>query len=355
MRAGLRVPLRLGAAVGSGLALVAAFPPYDLPWLAPIAVAVLTLGLRGCGVWAGGGLGLLFGLSFFIPLLHWSGIYVGAAPWVLLAASQALYLAVLGAATALVTRARWWPLWVAALWVGEEFLRTRWPFGGFPWGRLAFSQPDLPAVRLATLGGAPLVTFAVALIGALLAAAVVAMLRPRPALGRAALAVAGAAAVAFAGAFVPIRTDAPDTATVAIVQGNVPRLGLDFNAQRQAVLDNHVDGTIELAQRVTTGELPRPQFVVWPENASDIDPIDRSGRRVPGSTKRRVPSACRSWLARCSVSRSRTSATWGWSGTRKTDPVSSTSSGIRCRSRSTSRCGALRDGSRRRSIASPAT
>jgi apolipoprotein N-acyltransferase len=107
----------------------------------------------------------------------------------------------------------------------------------------------------------------------LLAAAVVALAPPRPALVRGFLAILFAAAVGLTGAFVPIRTDAPDSATVAIVQGNVPRLGLDFNAQRQAVLDNHVDQTIELAQRVTSGELPRPEFVIWPENSSDIDPL----------------------------------------------------------------------------------
>ncbi|MBN1172519.1 MAG: apolipoprotein N-acyltransferase, partial [Micromonosporaceae bacterium] len=60
---------------------------------------------------------------------------------------------------------------------------------------------------------------------------------------------------------------------VAIVQGNVPRLGLDFNAQRRAVLDNHVRGTVELAQRVAAGEQSRPDLVVWPENSSDIDPL----------------------------------------------------------------------------------
>jgi apolipoprotein N-acyltransferase len=57
------------------------------------------------------------------------------------------------------------------------------------------------------------------------------------------------------------------------VQGNVPRLGLDFNAQRQAVLNNHVAATVELAQRVAAGQAPHPDLVVWPENASDIDPL----------------------------------------------------------------------------------
>jgi apolipoprotein N-acyltransferase len=61
--------------------------------------------------------------------------------------------------------------------------------------------------------------------------------------------------------------------TVAAVQGNVPRLGLDFNAQRRMVLDNHVDETLRLAQDVRAGGAPQPQFVIWPENSSDVDPL----------------------------------------------------------------------------------
>ncbi|MGW5673133.1 apolipoprotein N-acyltransferase, partial [Micromonospora sp. NPDC003776] len=64
-----------------------------------------------------------------------------------------------------------------------------------------------------------------------------------------------------------------ETITVAIVQGNVPRLGLDFNAQREAVLNNHVEETLKLAQQVTAGTQRHPDLVVWPENSSDIDPL----------------------------------------------------------------------------------
>jgi apolipoprotein N-acyltransferase len=63
------------------------------------------------------------------------------------------------------------------------------------------------------------------------------------------------------------------TTTVAAVQGNVPRLGLEFNAQRRAVLDNHVRETLRLAEDVRTGRAPQPAVVIWPENSSDIDPI----------------------------------------------------------------------------------
>jgi apolipoprotein N-acyltransferase len=56
------------------------------------------------------------------------------------------------------------------------------------------------------------------------------------------------------------------------IQGNVPRPGLDFNAERRRVLDNHVSVTVSGAQRERDAGAPTPDLVVWPENASDIDP-----------------------------------------------------------------------------------
>jgi len=61
--------------------------------------------------------------------------------------------------------------------------------------------------------------------------------------------------------------------TAAVVQGNVPRLGLEFNAQRLAVLANDVQQTRRLADDVHAGRAPQPDFVVWPEDASEVDPL----------------------------------------------------------------------------------
>ena len=307
-------PLAAVLAAGSGVALLGAFPPYGQWWLAPLAVAMFALAVAGRRARTGAALGLLHGAAFFVPLLHWTGLYVGAFPWLLLAASQTAFLVVLGAVHPWVwRRPALAPLLTAGLWVGEEALRSRLPFGGFPWGRIAFSQEDAPTLRLASLGGAPLVTFAVALAGGLLASAVMnavmnmavvhAAGRPRRVVFRAAaapilavpilavpiLTVAGAVAVVLVGAAVPLPAPGGQDVTVAVVQGNVPRLGLDFNAQRRAVLDNHVAATLDLARRVAAGEDPRPDLVVWPENSSDIDPflaadaraqIDRAARAV---------------------------------------------------------------------------
>jgi apolipoprotein N-acyltransferase len=250
--------LRPAAALVSGLVLDLAFPPHDLWWLAPPCVALLTAVCRDQTARRGALLGLLHGLGLFLPLTVWTGTIAGALPWLALVLLESGFLALLGAVLACVTRLRAWPLWVACAWVLEEALRDRLPFGGFTWGRLAFSQGDTVLTPLASLGGAPLLTFAVAAVAGLLltrfhrtallgaALVVLALVLPTPTSGR--------------------------QVTVAVVQGNVPRLGLDAFAQRAAVLRNHADATHELAARVRAGELPAPELVIWPENASDLDP-----------------------------------------------------------------------------------
>ncbi|WBB80834.1 apolipoprotein N-acyltransferase [Micromonospora sp. WMMD882] len=264
-------------AVAAGLALLAAFPPYGWWPLAPVGVAALAAAAHRRRVRAGAGLGFLTGVALFAPLLAWTNLHTGNLPWLLLSVSQAAYLALLGAATAWVSplvdrRRAAWPALTALLWVGQEALRDRTPFGGFPWGRLAFSQGDSPLLRLAAIGGAPLVTCAVAVAGGLLLTLAWQPRRPRwPTLAAPAV---GLAAVFVAGLLSPVGLrGGGEPVTVAIVQGNVPRLGLDFNAQRQAVLNNHVEATLDLARRVTAGQARRPDLVVWPENSSDIDPL----------------------------------------------------------------------------------
>jgi len=305
VRSARRIPWRTLLAAGGGLVLVLAFPGYDLPALAVLGPAALALAVRGqrwrSGLW----LGLVFGLAFFVPLLSWTGIYVGPLPWLALAGWEALHLALLGGATALTSRLRLWPLWTAALWVADEAVRGRFVLGGFPWGRLGFSQTEGPLMSLAAYGGVPLVTFAVALTGALLAAAAIALHRAwlraddvgerGPAVRAAAGSVVAVLAVPLVGAlaWLPLPgsslTAGGPTSTVAVIQGNVPRAGLDFNAQRRAVLDNHVQRTLDLAADVAAGDEPRPDLVLWPENSSDIDPyvntdaareIDRAARAI---------------------------------------------------------------------------
>lgn len=240
----------------------------------PLALALLVGCLHGRRARAGFGLGFLAGLGFLLPLLVWTGAEVGPVPWLALAAVEALFIGLTGLGIGLVSRLPAWPLFAAAVWVAGEALRARAPFGGFPWGKLAFGQADGVFTPIAALGGTPLLSFAVALCGfGLYAALRVALDRPRRA--TAALAALTVAVPIGAGlAARPLVSDAAEdgTAVAAVIQGNVPRLGFDFNAQRRQVLDNHVNRTIQLAGDVKAGRAPKPDFVVWPENSSDLDP-----------------------------------------------------------------------------------
>ncbi|MGW7450730.1 apolipoprotein N-acyltransferase [Streptomyces sp. NPDC054787] len=265
-----RAPL---AALG-GVLLYLSFPPRPLWWLAPFALALLAGCLYGRRARAGLGLGFLAGLGYLLPLLVWTGEEVGPVPWLALAALEALLIGLSGLGIALVSRLPAWPLFAAAVWVAGEGLRARAPFGGFPWGKLAFGQADGVFTPLAALGGTPLLSFAVALCGFGLYEAV-RIARSHPGRTTAALAALTIAAPIGAGlAARPLVSDAAEDGTVvaAVIQGNVPRLGLDFNAQRRQVLDNHVDRTVQLAEDVRAGRAPKPDFVVWPENSSDLDP-----------------------------------------------------------------------------------
>jgi len=288
--------LSLLLAVLGGIATWAAFPGSASTsgwWPTAIAgVALLAVATHGVRARRGLLVGFLFGFAFLFPHLSWSGTYVGLLPWSALSVVCALFYAVLGALLPRLQRARWGlaPLAVATGWVALEAARLRVPFEGFPWGRIAFSQADAPTLGLAALGGSPAVTFGVALAGGFLARAVLCLsrlpaplgaVRGTPRLRPAVVSVLVAVLVAWAGALVPRPTEAEDgTERIAAVQGNVPEAGLEFNAERRAVLDNHAQATQALAAQVEAGTAQQPDLVLWPENSSDIDPYENADARA---------------------------------------------------------------------------
>ncbi|MEE4025719.1 apolipoprotein N-acyltransferase [Gordonia sp. PKS22-38] len=279
--------LRTGVAALAGVAMWAAFPPRNLWFLAVVGLGLLAAALGAgrprvrTGVW----LGFVFGLAFFVPLLPWIGVYVGPLPWLALAVALALYTALFGLIAVITMRLPVPPVWFTLSWVLVEWLRSSFPFGGFPWGRAAFSQVDGPLLPLASVLGAPGLSAAVALLGASiawLAQVAIRAVRDGDHHGRQTVRVAALAVVlALVGPVAAIaltpdtvdRNVAASSVRVAAIQGNVPRLGLDFNAQRRAVLDNHVRETKALAAAVRSGVAAQPDLVAWPENASDISPL----------------------------------------------------------------------------------
>ena len=280
-----RVPATALAAV-DGLVLALAFPPFDIWWLAPLAMAMLVLLLNGvsdrtstrrsaaAGALVGGG----FGLAFFGALTPWL-LVIGPDAYLLIVVLSLAFTALFGAGAAIVMGLPGWPVWVACWWVAVEALRSRVPFGGFPWGRLAHSQVDAPTMGWVALGGVPWLSFVVVLVGATTAWTVLALVSRRWTRGI----VGAAAAVGLMLVGLPLVGLAAPTPTsgtqiiVAVVQGNVPDTGMDAFGRREAVLAAHLSATHQLAADVRAGSVVAPDVVIWPENASDIDPSIEEG------------------------------------------------------------------------------
>ena len=268
--------ITLVLAVTGGVATRFAFP--DAGWwpLAYVGTALLFLALRRDRARWNALVGLVWGVAFFAPLITWADSAVGWIPWLALSVVEAGFVALFAAAWTWARRGE--AVWrsaalqvvvFAVLWVGTEELRQVWPFGGFPWGRLAFSQADAPMAALMSIAGTPLVSAAVAGVGAMLARSVLAV-RRGTIVGTFGW-LAGGVALLAVGLVVPLPTQAQDgELKVGAVQGNVPGQGVDaFGNVPREVLDNHAQGTKDLLKQVAPGAL---DLVLWPENGTDIDP-----------------------------------------------------------------------------------
>jgi apolipoprotein N-acyltransferase len=256
-------------AVAGGAALAAAFPPTGIWPLAAAGPALLVVALWRRSLRGSFVIGLVFGIAFFLPLLSWL-VNVAWYAWAALAVVEALIFGLLAVGQRLLLGLRAWPLAVAGWWVAAEAMRGKWPYA-FPWGRLAMSQAGAPTAGWAAVGGAPLLTFLVALAGAALAWLLIAPARHR---AIPLLAVVGAAGLAVAGAVLPVdQPTAAPQATVAAIQGDVPRARTLANELRATtVTANHAAATEGLAGQVRSRRRAAPDLVIWPENSTDLDP-----------------------------------------------------------------------------------
>jgi len=190
----------------------------------------------------------LFGLLVNAIVLHWSSKYVGAFPWLLLSTLQALFFIPVGYSYKKTKSMRWV---VFALLLCEE-LRSRFPFGGFSWTRVAFSQSDSPLAPLVSYGGVLLLSYLT-----LALAVLITRLRLRNFIFAGVL-------ILLAG-FLPDNPKPVDSLSLIAIQGNTPSVGLEFNSRAKAVFDLHRDVTREVVK-------PGYDAIIWPENAIDIDP-----------------------------------------------------------------------------------
>jgi apolipoprotein N-acyltransferase len=230
----------------AGLLLSGAFEPIGKWWLAPIAIVVHMYAIgRTDRRWLSTA---IFALTFNAVLLHWTSTYVGSTPWIILAVGLSLFylpLALVG---------RWGIAAYPLIFVLLEEIRNRFPFGGFGWARVAYSQADAPYAAIASRGGA----IALSAITVLVAGFVYGAFNKNVNL----LFLVPLLALA-----VPNNIVIANQTSVLMIQGNVPQFGLDFNARAKQVFNNHVNQT-----KIALTENNAIDFIVWPENAVDVDP-----------------------------------------------------------------------------------
>ncbi len=263
--------IRIVVALAAGVVLSLAFEPVAVAYVMPVSLAALALVTRGVGSRAGLAIGFFFGAGFYFPHIYWLSTSIGMAAWVALAVIEAFFYGLFGAVAPILHRLRAWPFWLAGAWLTMEFTRSTWPLGGMPWGRLGFGVVDTPLAPALAYVGVNGLSLIVAALGFLLARLLLAARGDERLY--AATGLVGLASVAVVPCVVPWTLPTRAQATVAAVQGNVPGPGNDILADFRGVTQNHVDATVALAADVAAGREQQPDFVVWPENATAVDPF----------------------------------------------------------------------------------
>jgi apolipoprotein N-acyltransferase len=191
----------------------------------------------------------IFALVLNAIVLHWSSTFVGSLPWLILSIGLSIFYIPL----ALVSR--WGMSIYPIVFIVMEEIRNHFPFGGFGWTRVAYTQADAPYARIAALGGSVALSsfvFLIALFLFFLSQKRMTLLLMTPALFL----------------LLPFQLQSVGTTEVLMIQGNVPQLGLDFNSRAKAVFNNHL--------KLTKQEILRDSnvdFILWPENSVDVDPF----------------------------------------------------------------------------------
>ncbi len=263
-------------AVIGGITLAGAFPPLGWWPLAIIGTGLILFSLQGRSVCASLAVGLSGGAAFYGIHIFWLTTYLGAVPWLALGGLQTIFFALGGLLITLAWRfgLRAWsgmtgrlillPAILAGIWILREGISSIWPYGGFSWGRLAFSQSESPLGQLVAWLGTSGLSFVIAFLAGVLLQA----LRENSIVPwRRMLVPATALLLAFV---MPAWPTVPSgSIRIAAVQGNSDA-GLFAQRERGSILDDHLQATVPILDEEI-------DLLVWPENAADVNPLTDRG------------------------------------------------------------------------------
>ena len=260
----------------SGVVLSGAFAPLNWWFLLPISIAIFLYAVTKTS--KPFTTSFIFAFVFNYLTLRWSGTYVGLLPVIFLVSLQSLFYLLLGFVS--FKRNRYSRVWlILPLMLIADEVRSLVPFGGFGWNRLSFSQADAPYVSIASFLG----DTALAFLGISLGVSLY-LLFARAQL----LSVAIIAATTTLIIFIPTPALNQGSMNILGIQGNVPRLGLNFNSRAEEVFNFHLKET-DIALRKTK---IKPDLILWPENSVDIDPFfnQQLGQKITDlASKQKTP------------------------------------------------------------------
>ena len=285
---------RPSLAMAGGLVAGLTLAPINLAALIFVSVVAIHLSIRGVGWRWGMANGFVAGTTFYAAQSVWMSAYLGPEPWLALSVLEGLIFAVglgLAAATWRLIDARsqqlgrWHPpiliLALSLIWVAREWVAGHFPYGGYQWSRLGQPMADTVFARLAYWGGISLVSLGVAIVSITL---VVGVSTPRQRWRSASNALIAAPAVLVVATLLLTSLPSPPTNTavqsskpagnslrITAIQGNA-NAGLFANPVPGSILSKHIAATQRwLAQNPV--EAAQTKLYVWPENASDVDPL----------------------------------------------------------------------------------
>ena len=268
---------RLPTALVGGYLSSLAMPREDIWPLIFVSVALILLSIRGLRFWSAAGVGFIAGLAFYLSQVEWLSLYLGPVPWIALSFLEALIFAAGSGAIAMVWswadtikeifyRNTLIALSIATLWTAREWVAINLPYGGFPWSRVAQALSDSFLAQLVFFVGISGLTFVSVFITVVI---VLAIDSGAKAISNNYLGLAASLMAVFTAWLFIVPTEAQSgELTVAAVQGNA-NAGLFANAERGTFLRNHLEATALLKTHPLADEF---DFIVWPENASDLNP-----------------------------------------------------------------------------------
>lgn len=233
----------------AGLCFWAGFAPLEF-WMAPpLGAIALYLALKDESLKIRLVRSAICGAFFFAPLLQWTGIFIGAQAWIAVTVLQVLLFS-------LIAFAPRNPMGFAATFTLLELLRMKFPWGGFGWGRLGFTQVEPLGFLYPTLGvtGITLLIVALPLLALVQKYRVLFLLLPLLAIG----------------AISPSIQSNGELRIAAVQGGRISGSQSLLPAARQ-VFQRHLDISSQVSGNI--------DLVIWPENSVGIDPLRDSATR----------------------------------------------------------------------------